>query len=539
MIGSRNYTRLLDNQLAYRKAVAQKDTAQMGEICYLLGKRYVALGDYLAANQWFFRSLRIREPKGYSEAVGKVYTRLSENHYIAGHFKEARLYARRALINHQHVHSLRGLVSSHMVLSGAYERGYEYYKEKDKRKAAIYLDSAHYCEREVLKYARAMQPSSELANVYTIFCAKYSESDPVRALSYANYALAVYTKQHDYNGIFNMQLKLVTIYTRQRKFDRALTALEKAQKLAKEHQRSDFMQNIDMERVSMELSQNRGQWKEAFHHLEKVHRYELDALSTDREGALTRLEIEYETQKKELLLQAKNDELAQRNQSIVLVSTLLLLTLLMSFIFFRLFQKNRRISRWNAGLVSEQNHRVKNNLQVVSSLLGLHLSRLSDPVAKQAVEESQLRVQAMAVLHRRLYDGDQLVKVNLATYIPDLVNGILQAYGFGTLQPVYQLQSIWLHVDKSVPLGLMINELLVNACKHAFTATENPSLMITCSYQGSRVHLTVADNGPGFSEDPANASFGMWLITMLAEQLEGAYEFHHNPGTTFDLSFNG
>ncbi|PMD95704.1 hypothetical protein BWI97_13980 [Siphonobacter sp. BAB-5405] len=539
IIGKTNYTRLLDTQLGYREAVAKKDSDQIGEVCYLLGKRYVALGDYLAANQWFFRSLRIREPKGYSEAVGKVYTRLSENHYIANHFKEARLYARRALINHQHVHSLRGLVSSHMVLSGAYERGYECYKEKDKRKAAIYLDSAYYCEREVLKYARAMEPSSELANVYTIFSARYSKSDPVRALHYAHYALAVYTKQHDYNGIFNTQLKLVTIYTRQGKFDLALAALQKAQKLAKEHQRLDFLHSIDLERVSMELSQSKGQWKEAFQHLEKVHTYELAALSTDRDGSLARLEIEYETQKKELLLQSKNDELARRNQFIVLISILLLLTLVITVVFFRLFQKNRRISRWNAGLVSEQNHRVKNNLQVVSSLLSLYLNRLSDPMAKQAVEESQLRVQAMAVLHRKLYDGEQLVKVNLATYIPDLVDGILQTYGFGTLQPVYQLQPIWLHVDRSVPLGLMINELVVNACKYAFTDTVTPSLSITCKHEGSCVLLTVADNGPGFSEDPTTSSFGMWLIAILAEQLDGAYEFHHHSGTTFCLSFNG
>ncbi|WP_232793679.1 histidine kinase dimerization/phosphoacceptor domain -containing protein [Siphonobacter sp. SORGH_AS_0500] len=529
----------METQLDYRKAVAKKDSAELGEVCYLLGKRYTALGDFLTAKRWFIQSLRIREPKGYSEAIGKVYLRLTENHVVSGQFKEARVYARRALVNNQKVQSVHGLMASYLVLSGTYGLGYQLYEKQNKAQAKIFLDSTYYCERQAIHYARVMKAPNELANLYSIFSSGYRESDPQRAMHYANYALSVYTKQHDYNGLFNSYLKLVSIYTGQRKFDRALAALQKAQKFAKAHQRLDFLQSINMEKVSTDLYQNMGQWKDAFYHLEKVHTHELAALSADREGALARLEIEYETQKKELLLQSKNDELARRNQFIVLISVLLLLTLLISVVFFRLFRKNRRISRWNAGLVSEQNHRVKNNLQVVSSLLGLHLSRLSDPVAKQAVEESQLRVQAMAVLHRRLYDGDQLVKVNLATYIPDLVNGILQAYGFGTLQPVYQLQPIWLHVDKSVPLGLMINELLVNACKYAFTATENPSLMITCSYQGSRVHLTVADNGPGFSEDPANASFGMWLITMLAEQLEGAYEFQQHPGTTFHLSFNG
>jgi two-component sensor histidine kinase len=241
----------------------------------------------------------------------------------------------------------------------------------------------------------------------------------------------------------------------------------------------------------------------------------------------------------------------------------------MSLVFFRLYRKNQRISRRNADLVKEQNHRVKNNLQVVSSLLSLQSKRLSDETAKKAIEESRLRVQSMAIIHQRLYDGDKLAEVNLNEYIQELAEGVLDAYGYSTVRAEFTIDKISLTADKAVPLGLILNELITNSCKYAFPTTENPELSISCYRTGNEISLLVADNGAGWTDTYSNrftgpnpgrtdaasdglvieqvtvkkSSFGMQLIQSQVEQLYGVYRFRvgHtglDKGLLFSMEFN-
>ena len=538
-IGSKYYTRLLETQAEYWEALKKGDSTELGELCYLLGKRYTAFGDYLTAKQWYMRSIRIREPKGYSEGLGKAYLMMGSNHEVANQFEEALFYARRGLVNSRKINSLRGLMGSYMSLSGAYDLGYRLNEKENKQLARVFSDSTVYYMHQAEKTVLAMKSPKELANVYAIIAARYLHraKDAGRALRYANYALDGYTKQRDNHGIMCARLQLAQIYLYLKDGNKALFFIKGADRLAEEYAVAEFMQRRNIEEAYTDIYKQMGNWRQAFHHLEKMHEYDVSILSTDRDGAVARLSIEYETQKKELQLNAQKEELALRNRLITAVSVLLLVTLVMSIVFFWLFRKNRRISRLNADLVKEQNHRVKNNLQVVSSLLGLHQNRLADPASRLAIEESQLRVQAMAALHRKLYDGEKLVMVNLADYIPDLVDGVLLTYGFGSLKPSYTLALIWLHVEQSGPLGLILNELVMNACQYAFADNADPALAIFCSQTGQKITLVVSDNGPGIPARREKKTFGMWLIDVLSGQLKGDYEFQNNQGASFRLIF--
>ncbi|MFD2936407.1 sensor histidine kinase [Spirosoma flavum] len=216
----------------------------------------------------------------------------------------------------------------------------------------------------------------------------------------------------------------------------------------------------------------------------------------------------------------------------------------MSIVFFRLYRKNQCIGATNAELVKEQNHRVKNNLQIVSSLLSLQANRLTDESAKNAVAEGQLRVEAMAILHRQLYDGDQLAMINPAEFIPELVDMVLQTFGYTHVRLVYDIDAFVLPADSALPVSLILNELTTNACKYAFPDHPDPVFHVSCRQKKNQIDLLVADNGPGMlpqfpidARSTSSTSFGMRLIQMQVDQLRGMYTFAKQTGTVFTLTF--
>ena len=221
----------------------------------------------------------------------------------------------------------------------------------------------------------------------------------------------------------------------------------------------------------------------------------------------------------------------------------LLVGALTATVFFRrLSHKNKRISEHNAELVREQNHRVKNNLQVLSSLLSLQSNRLSDPLAKTAIEESQLRVETMAILQRRLYDGDGLVTVQAQDFMLEITEMVLHTFGLSdTVELQTAIAPISLGADHALRVGLILNELLTNACKYAFADHEAPCLQIVFQKTQEKYHLEFGDNGPGLALDahqrPSKHSFGMRLIEMQVAQLEGTYQFNNTRGTNFSMFF--
>jgi two-component sensor histidine kinase len=539
-VGNVLFTKLRKTQAEYRQAVASGDSERIAEACYLLGKRYGGLGDYMLSQRWYIRSLQIREPLGPSEGIGKAYLRLAEIQVGLKHFDEALIYVRRALVSHRKANSMHGVMGAYNVLGGVYFLGSEMNRAKHSQTSRLYSDSALYYYHQAELAALSLNKPLDIARIYYCMSDLYHLRDGPRAILYLKKALAIFTREADFYGMINCHRQLAKGYIARRQPELARNSLDQARKIADSKHAGDFLQNRDIENAYTWLYQLTGNWKLAFRHLEKAHELESININSERESAIARLSIEYETEKKESQLKAQQQELenlrTQKRLTLV-TSALLAITAIMSAVFFWLYRKNRRMSRMNAVLIKEQNHRVKNNLQVISGLLSLQSNRLSDQSAKRAIEESQLRIQAMSLLHRRLYDGERLAEVNLATFIPELVGGVLQTYGFTTLQPDYELDEIWLHADKAVYLGLILNELITNSCKYAFPDHQAPVLRVVCNQTDERINLTVADNGPGFDSRARPESFGMGLIAIQTKQLKGNHHFNSDRGTTFTLTF--
>ena len=193
-------------------------------------------------------------------------------------------------------------------------------------------------------------------------------------------------------------------------------------------------------------------------------------------------------------------------------------------------------------LLAEIHHRVKNNLAVISGLLGLQSGYIEDKKAKELFEESRDRIHSMALIHDKLYQHETFAKINFCAYISDLVNYIRSSYNAGDADIDFQVtcNDIFLDIQNAVPCGLILNELISNSCKHAFRDKKEGQIRIVCSKMGERFTMMVSDNGIGFDAEAAlvnPASLGLTLINALVEQLSGTLKTTHHNGTSYYISF--
>jgi PAS domain S-box-containing protein len=193
-------------------------------------------------------------------------------------------------------------------------------------------------------------------------------------------------------------------------------------------------------------------------------------------------------------------------------------------------------------LLKEIHHRVKNNLQVVSSLLDLQSAKLPDAAARSLFAESQSRIFSMALAHEQLYQSKNLAEIDLADYIRNLVSHVRQAFMTpeAALQCRLEVEAIVLDIEKVVPCGLLMTELLSNALKHAFPDGRRGIIDIAFGRRGDELELTVADNGIGLPADfhvETARTLGLQLVAALVEQLNGVLTVESRGGARFSLSF--
>lgn len=194
-------------------------------------------------------------------------------------------------------------------------------------------------------------------------------------------------------------------------------------------------------------------------------------------------------------------------------------------------------------LLKEIHHRVKNNLQTISSLLNLQSANIKDPDALQLFTETRYRVRSMALIHEKLYQSSDLARIDFADYLRSLTSGLASSFA-GAHSGVHlsvDAEEIMLAVDSAVPCGLIVNELVTNSFKYAFAGGRSGVISIRMERaEGSNIRLSVADDGVGFPKGVDfrdTESLGMQLVTSLTEQLDGNVELLNGTGTKFVITF--
>lgn len=187
-------------------------------------------------------------------------------------------------------------------------------------------------------------------------------------------------------------------------------------------------------------------------------------------------------------------------------------------------------------LVHEVDHRVKNNIQMISALLAMQTATLKDPEARASLDSMLQRVEAISTVHRRLYQSKDVQQFDLAEFLHDIANDLVKASGRDDIELSLDLMPVKVPAQQASPFALMLNELLMNALKHAFPIGHPGCLLIEVRSNGDYLTVYIADDGVGMPESRNRAGFGNRLVKTLARQLQAEILWlPGNPGTIVEI----
>jgi two-component sensor histidine kinase len=306
------------------------------------------------------------------------------------------------------------------------------------------------------------------------------------------------------------------------------------------------------------------QEKAALNAFENYWRIQEKFLETDRNKAISSVEQEFQTYKKdteiEILKKDQTLSTTQRNSAIGAAALLGLLSLLY-FNRFRLKKKSEQELQIKNEEIAEQSkviqtslteketllreihHRVKNNLQIISSLLNIQSENIEDPNVLSSIKEGQSRVQAMSLIHSNLYQSEHINNVNIENYLKELVAYLSEMFAGQSknIEIEVDAHEIEFDIDTAIPLGLIVNELVSNAYKYAFDNQQQGKVQIKVkALNKTDYELNVKDNGKGLPDnfDPAKSkSLGLKLVKILSKQLRGKFKSSSSNGAIFVVTF--
>ncbi len=194
-------------------------------------------------------------------------------------------------------------------------------------------------------------------------------------------------------------------------------------------------------------------------------------------------------------------------------------------------------------LLKEIHHRVKNNLQIISSLLGLQTMHVQDPAFMEILEDSKNRVRAMALVHEKLYDSNRPDHVHFDSYIKDLVRGLNDAVASSvTVRVKTEGSGVVLNVEQAIPAGMIVNELVSNCFKHAFQPDQTGTVdVVLVARDDHTLTMSVRDDGVGMADDVdinQPQSLGLQIVGILVKQLDGTLALDRSNGTTVVVTFS-
>lgn len=357
-----------------------------------------------------------------------------------------------------------------------------------------------------------------------------------------------------YQEYMNRQ-NLGKLFLLQRRYEEAIREGEAALALAI-HQG-----NADDEAISSQLLydiyKELGQVEKAMTYLERYVNLKEEFLKETYSRDLAELQEEFNTvQKEQEITSLKQQEavqaamLSKRNTQLTFGGALLvlLIALLLSALYLmrvrkktsdELAKKNQRIET----LIRELHHRVKNNLQIVNSLLSLQYNRVEDEGTKQAIREGQSRLEAMALIHKNLYLEEDFSGLDIQEYMDFLTKSLAVSYGFpvDVVKNDIQLENPVFDLDQAVPLGLIVNELASNAFKYAFENKEYAQLMVEMKEKDNKIVFRIKDNGMGLPKEmqpEKSPSFGLKIVTTLIKQLNSKLDTNSDQGLEYVFEFS-
>ncbi len=484
--------------LKLSERIGDKDA--IGHAAHMLASNYMALGNIPEALKYFKQGLQVSKETGnkieqiyYNTDIGGIYL-LDKN------FTDAHQYYSVAL-------TLAKEVNDVQLLAYVYRRMGHYYRAVGNFSEAL----KNYLSSEVAY--KSISNKQDLAGLYADMGGVYT--------SLKKYELA---KRFFYNSMtlydtLNSKLSMADYYSGKERLDSAT-----------------------------------GNWQSAYRHYKEYIAIRDSAYSKESLQKLVGSQLRFENEKKEAVIKAeqeKKDLLAKeeiKRQRNIRNASFAVLAAVLVFSIIALYQRNKLAKEKKRSdqllqdkelLLREIHHRVKNNLEVVSSLLALQSAQISDTQTKDAMQESQNRVQSIGIVHQKLYQGANLGAIEMKDYFINLSESILDSFGAEKRVTIEcAMERLDVDIDTAVPLGLIVNELLTNTLKYAFPQGQQGKVLIKLQKKNDGVlQLEVSDNGIGKSGITQGTGFGGQLVSLLTQQLSGTMKEEVNEGTKIYFEF--
>jgi two-component sensor histidine kinase len=524
--------------LYYDRALALfrnlNDTAKAIDVESNIIQIYTDLGLYEKALEKSFDLITRLEKQDASRALGSCYSTTASIFEATGEYRDALVYHRRSLSVRLKINNEKGVAHAFNNIGETFSRIGQYDSAITNLKKSLIIK-----EKLGDKLGSAHSLNS-LGNVYSKL------GSPKEAETYFNKALQLRREVKDKTGQAISLNSLGELKLTSKLFREATILLDEAEQLSREtHAIETLKQNLTLK---LKLYGTMGMHSHAINVARELMSLKDSLINVEKSKNLKSIHIGFETVKKEnrILLLEQSEELKQAEihaKQIVIYALIvgLLLVLVIAVLIYRNFNNARKSKERVETLLKELHHRVKNNLQILSSVLTLHAEQLTDKSAQHAMKSSEGRVNAMALIHRKLYNAEQNRSVDLKGYVAELIEYLMSSYGYVGKQIKIKINipPLQIDIDKAIPLGLILNELVTNAFKYAFSNHNAPQLDIVVTPTRNEITIHVIDNGKGLDSQAIGSdtgSFGIKLTTTLIRQLKGNYTLKSELGTHYTLN---
>lgn len=413
---------------------------------------------------------------------------------------------------------------------------------------AIYSKLENY-DSALFYYERALELKKELkddrriaSTLNNIGLIHLEQGRSRQAEEYLGQALQIHSDRPDEIGKSITLNNLGRLYTLQEKYDQALVFLDQAYRLVKDHGLlAELKENLEI-RIQVQVGLE--QPLLALATAKQLASVKDSLLNREKIRSLTQMQTQYETEKKEQEIQLlrqkqvlQETHLKLRQSWIWGLAIFCFLVMIIVLLVWGRWKREQKSRDQYETLLKELYHRVKNNLQLLSSIFGLHVRTLKDQHTVEAVRSAENRVNAMAIIHQKLYANARTRTINIKDYLQDLIFEIAESYGIAASEDNIHLllDDLDLDVNEVIYIGLVVNELVSNAFKYVFPGNPVPKLMVRLEKTGSRLELVVEDNGRGFEKKPSDTSMGLNIVETLARQLGGKIQWETTDGVKFKL----
>ncbi|WP_343637413.1 histidine kinase dimerization/phosphoacceptor domain -containing protein [Fluviicola sp.] len=477
-------------------------------------------GNSAVATSYFHKAIRLFKLEKNEENLSYCYSQLGVCYFSQYQYENADFYYRKAIElckkNGFEIDLADALVNQGITFT---------YQNKPKAAKKNFLEAIGIYNRK--NYPEGLGAAyNSLAKIY------YDEGDLHKAIAYFEKSAANFkTYRSDfnlisaYNGTANCYLDLKDY---QKAEEYALKSLELS-KATGAKEREVFVHET-LSRIYSGL----GEYQKAYESLNEYTVLSDTIFTQEKSDALAEMQARFEV--KDLKLKQRAEE-EQHWWQMVILLIIIFIVLLVSVLLFFLFRNKKRINvlleqkyimtqanlEQKEFMMGEVHHRVKNNLQIISAILDLQSRELKDPESIKLIDASMNRINAISMIHQKLYQSENIRAVQIGPYLAELVNDLVTHFKKEVNKEIFlnsECDNLSLDIETALPIGLIVAELVMNSCKYAFDKQENPQIGLSLKLRDKKLFLVVADNGNGKSNITEGTHFGAKLIRSMARKLQ-------------------